>query len=382
MKINSFNLGMESTNTYAVTQAYQKKVVGSYAGNGANMPGNFAGLFDRDVNNQLDGQTLKKGEEAVETVDSSASAEKETAGNAASVDEILSMMSSGRPLSRISKAERITESNPLRAMDEFRQQLIRYLEELFNKGKKYRDSLREGTSLAECHTEGTEATDPSQVSLLYEENYSYTEHEAYSFSTSGTVVDSTGREIQFNLDVSMSRTFYTEYGQTFAQAVNFCDPLVINLDSDVAEISDQKFFFDLDSDGIKDEIHAFGPGTGMLALDLNEDGVINDGGELFGTKTGDGFYDLSKYDSDRNGWIDENDEIWNKVKIWVKEADGTDTLYSLADKGVGAIYLGRQATNFHYKDDDNLDTARLRSTGMFLYESGVAGTMQQVDLAG
>ena len=382
MKINSFNLGMESTNTYVVTQAYQQKVVGSYAGNGANMPGSFAGLFDRDVNNQSDGQTLKKGEEAVETVDSSTSAEKETAGNAATVDEILSMMSSGRPLSRISKSQKVTESNPLRAMDQFRQQLIRYLEELFNKGKKYRDSLREGTSLAECHAEGTEGTDPGQISLLYEENYSYTEHEAYSFSTAGTVVDSTGREIQFNLDVSMSRTFYTEYAGTFVQAANFCDPLVINLDSEVAEISDQKFFFDLDCDGIKDEIHVFGPGTGMLALDLNEDGVINDGGELFGTRTGDGFYDLSKYDSDRNGWIDENDEIWNKVKIWVKEADGTDTLYSLADKGVGAIYLGRQSTNFHYKDDDNLDTARLRSTGMFLYESGIACTMQQVDLAG
>ncbi|MBO4375666.1 MAG: hypothetical protein J5811_00075 [Lachnospiraceae bacterium] len=371
MKINSFNLGMESTNTYAVTQTYQKKAIGSYVGNGANMPGSFAGLFDRDVNNQKDGETSEKGEEA----------ESQLSGNAASVDEILSMMSSGRPISRISKSDRITESDPLRAIDEFRQHIIRYLEELFNKDKKYQ-STKDAWNATECVDCSTEVQPANQITLLYEENYSYTEYEAYSFSTAGTVVDSTGREIQFNLDVSMSRTFYAEYGQTFAQNVNFCDPLVINLDSEVAEISDQKFFFDLDCDGVKDEIHAFGPGTGMLALDLNEDGVINDGGELFGTKTGDGFYDLSKYDSDRNGWIDENDEIWNKVKIWIKEADGTDTLYSLADKGVGAIYLGRAGTNFHYKDDDNLDTARLRSTGMFLYESGVAGTMQQVDLAG
>ena len=41
------------------------------------------------------------------------------------------------------------------------------------------------------------------------------------------------------------------------------------------------------------------------ALDINEDGKINDGKELFGTASGNGFGDLAAYDQDNNGWIDE-----------------------------------------------------------------------------
>ncbi len=39
---------------------------------------------------------------------------------------------------------------------------------------------------------------------------------------------------------------------------------------------------------------------------------INDGSELFGTSSGDGFKDLATYDEDENGWIDENDSIFSK----------------------------------------------------------------------
>lgn len=61
----------------------------------------------------------------------------------------------------------------------------------------------------------------------------------------------------------------------------------------------------MDCDGKQEEISKLNAGCGYLALDKNGDGVINDGNELFGVKTGDGFYELSKYDSDLNGWIDE-----------------------------------------------------------------------------
>ena len=83
----------------------------------------------------------------------------------------------------------------------------------------------------------------------------------------------------------------------------FRSPLVINLDSNVTTLSDQKFMFDIDSDGILDSISYLNKGSGYLALDKNGDGVINDGNELFGTKSGDGFYDLSRYDEDHNGIV-------------------------------------------------------------------------------
>ena len=67
------------------------------------------------------------------------------------------------------------------------------------------------------------------------------------------------------------------------------DPLIVNIGSDTADVCDQTFKFDLDADGTEDEISMLGKGSGFLALDKNGDGKINDGSELFGTKSGDGF---------------------------------------------------------------------------------------------
>ncbi|MFQ8776527.1 MAG: hypothetical protein ACLR78_02345 [Roseburia sp.] len=75
-----------------------------------------------------------------------------------------------------------------------------------------------------------------------------------------------------------------------------CDPLVINLDSNIANVSDQKFYFDIDADGSDDSISMLNSGSGYLALDRNGDGIINDGSELFGTQSGNGFADLAAYD--------------------------------------------------------------------------------------
>lgn len=207
------------------------------------------------------------------------------------------------------------------------------------------------------------------------------EMENTGFSTVGTVRTADGREINFNIDVAMSRSFQQTFREDLQIAsVSMCDPLVINLDTDVAELSDQKFYFDLDADGELDEISSLGAGSGYLALDKNGDGVINDGSELFGTSNGDGFADLAKYDEDGNGWIDEGDAIWSKLKIWCKDENGNDVLYSLKEKGVGAICLQKAATDFTLQGENGINGA-IRSTGVFLYENGMAGTLQHVDLA-
>ena len=52
------------------------------------------------------------------------------------------------------------------------------------------------------------------------------------------------------------------------------DPLVINLEGDIAGLQDQTFFFDLDADGVEEEISMLGSGSGYLALDKNGDGVL------------------------------------------------------------------------------------------------------------
>ena len=216
------------------------------------------------------------------------------------------------------------------------------------------------------------------------------EQEDTSFSTVGSVRTKDGREINFNVNVNMSRRCEEYYKEQLNVAeFTLHDPLVINLDTDVAEVSDQTFYFDLDADGKEEEISVLN-GSGYLALDKNGDGTINDGSELFGTRNGDGFTDLAQYDEDGNGWIDENDSIWSKLKIWCKDENGNDVLYKLSDKGVGAICLQNVSTDFTLQGDRkaqdgttnaNATNAVVRKTGIFLYENGNVGTVQHVDMA-
>lgn len=119
-----------------------------------------------------------------------------------------------------------------------------------------------------------------------------------------------------------------------------------------------------------------------MALDRNRDGKINDGSELFGAKSGDGFADLAVFDMDGNGWIDEKDEIFNHLRIWTKDESGNDKLVALGVAGVGAIYLGHVASKFSLNSEkDNKTNAVVRESGIFLHEDGQAGVIQQVDLA-
>ena len=210
----------------------------------------------------------------------------------------------------------------------------------------------------------------------------YAETEETGFHADGKAYTDDGRTIDFNVNILMSRS-YMEYMKvnipTMADAL--CDPLIVNIGSDTADVRDQTFKFDLDADGTEDEISMLGRGSGFLALDKNGNGEIDDGSELFGTKSGDGFADLAEYDSDGNGWIDENDEVFSKLKVWCKDENGEDVLMDLKQADIGAIYLGKQQTEFTLGGTDGYRDGVVRSTGVFLRESTGAGTIQHVDLS-
>ena len=208
------------------------------------------------------------------------------------------------------------------------------------------------------------------------------ESESTTFASSGMVKTQDGRSIDFNIEVSMSRAFTSQINTLTTQNYIKTDPLVINLDTDIGSVTDQKFLFDLDSDGDEEEISFAGKGSGFLALDRDGDGRIGDGSELFGTKSGDGFKDLAAFDEDGNGWIDENDSIYSKLKVWTKDEDGNDYLINLKDADVGAIYLDNAHTQFSLKDGNNRLNGEIKKTGIYLHEStGAAGTLNHVDLA-
>lgn len=279
-----------------------------------------------------------------------------------------------------------------RQLSSIRQQCLNFLMDLLFLGRRsLADDTYESTSESMDEGEGSltaavdrlvSANTTNLRTFTFSRQYYYEETEMTSYTTQGTVKCADGREINFNLNLNMSRSFQEYYEENYTSiTTSMCDPLVINLDGNIAQLSDQTFTFDIDGDGEKDEINRLAKGSGYLALDKNSDGTINDGTELFGTASGNGFADLAKYDSDGNGFIDEGDEIFDKLKVWIMDEDGNQQLVSLKEQGVGAICLQNLSTDFSLTGQDNHTKGMIRNTGFFLYENGTAGSIQHVDVA-
>lgn len=219
----------------------------------------------------------------------------------------------------------------------------------------------------------------SGIGLSYSYAGSYQETESMAYSSQGIVRTSDGKEITFDLAINLSRSFASQETFSLQLGAAKVDPLVINLDVPSAGLSELKIRFDLDSDGTEEEIHFLSQGSGFLALDHNGDGKINNGSELFGPNSGNGFAELAEHDADGNNWIDEADAVFQKLSVWTKDEFGNDRLLAIAEAGIGAIYLGHIDTGFTYKDSSNASLAELAKTGIYLKESGVAGTVQHID---
>jgi len=115
--------------------------------------------------------------------------------------------------------------------------------------------------------------------------------------------------------------------------------------------------FDLNNDGNIDKAGWVAGKDGLLVRDLNGDGVINHGGELFGegtvladgSKAKDGYQALAALDSNLDGLIDANDATFGSLQVWT-DANGngiTDAgeLKSLGNLGITSISLDAVKTS-------------------------------------
>lgn len=217
--------------------------------------------------------------------------------------------------------------------------------------------------------------------LAYDLHESYTESEQLTVTASGVIRAADGREIAFAVEFTMSREFAVEQNiRIRAGDARLTDPLLINYAGSLPALTEQKFHFDLDADGRDDLIPLVQAGSGFLALDRDGDGRIGSGRELFGPATGNGFAELAAHDADGNGWIDESDPVFHRLRIWTRDAGGRDVLFALADQGIGAMYLGNVQAPFTVKDAANETAGRFGTAGIFVRESGSAGTIQQLDI--
>lgn len=129
-------------------------------------------------------------------------------------------------------------------------------------------------------------------------------------------------------------------------ASNFISPLVLDLDGDginTLAIFSHDAAFDFKTD-LPVAGHGWvGPRDGLLAQDANGNGLIDDITELFGGRDLDGFTMLERLDSNRDGVIDEHDEAYDNLVVWVDaNSNGhseAEELNSLEAHGIVSVGL-------------------------------------------
>lgn len=109
------------------------------------------------------------------------------------------------------------------------------------------------------------------------------------------------------------------------------DPLALDLDGDgkisTISLKDSRAYFDHSGDGIARKTSWIAPNDGLLVFDKNENGIIDNGNELFGDSTQiasadadayakDGYEALRALDSNNDGIISNLDDAFSKLKVW------------------------------------------------------------------
>ncbi len=137
------------------------------------------------------------------------------------------------------------------------------------------------------------------------------------------------------------------------------DPIVIDMNKDgfAPTTLEEGAHFDLDRNGYAEKINWVSGDDAILAYDRNQDGIINDGGEVFGDSTvlkdgqiaKNGFEALAELDSNADGVIDKNDEAFGDLRLWFDEnGDGqsaAEELKTLEELNIESISLNYENIN-------------------------------------
>ena len=142
-------------------------------------------------------------------------------------------------------------------------------------------------------------------------------------------------------------------------ASDYRDPLILDLDGDGIETMsvNNGVYFDHDANGFSEASGWTSLDDGMLVMDRDGDGVIDDGKELFGDQTmldngakaENGFSALAESDDNNDGKIDVNDPSYAQLRVWQDlDGDGYSAkgeLHTLEELGIRSISLTSTATN-------------------------------------
>ncbi|ESP91389.1 hypothetical protein PL2TA16_00188 [Pseudoalteromonas luteoviolacea 2ta16] len=240
----------------------------------------------------------------------------------------------------------------------------------------YDDTIGKDIADSEANINGVEnvAEQAEQPTHVIVERLTH-EQQSNSFKAGGQIQLESGEQITFAFKSVFAQS-HTSYQRTI-EDVNMKDPLIISFTNKAVELDKEHMNFDIDADGKADSVAHLKKGYGFLALDLNDNNKIDDGKELFGALSGNGFADLAKYDEDGNGFIDENDAVFESLKVWVKNKS-EDKLVSLSEANIGAIALQNVDTPLNIREEGELKGV-IRKSGFYLDEQGKPKLVQQID---
>jgi hypothetical protein len=226
------------------------------------------------------------------------------------------------------------------------------------------------------HAASVQAAQPPAPDWGYREDASVTvtRAEETTFAAGAVVHTADGGRITLAAAFDLTSQSSTTETSSVRAGAALHDPLVLNVAGGAPALGPGTQAVDVNTDGMAEPVAALGAGTQYLVRDLNGNGVVDSGAELFGPATNDGFSELAALDRDHSGWVDEGDAAFAQLGLW--NGAGGSAIQSLADAGVGAIHTGSIATPFTYGDP----TATLAAAGVFLYEDGRTGIVGEVNL--
>ncbi|MFC6669660.1 calcium-binding protein [Marinobacterium aestuariivivens] len=158
---------------------------------------------------------------------------------------------------------------------------------------------------------------------------------------------------------------------SFEKPEQITSPLLLDLDGEGIEtLSHSEFiYFDHDNNGFSELTGWVAPDDGLLVMDLDGDGRISNGEELFGNNTrlqdgryaANGFEALAALDQNFDSVVDAQDEGYGRLRIWQDlDADARvddGELLTLEEVGVSALSVQWQPAS---EVDDNGNTIRQR----------------------
>ena len=141
------------------------------------------------------------------------------------------------------------------------------------------------------------------------------------------------------------------------------DPLILDLDGDGIEATaidrTAPTLFDHDADGVLTATGWIKADDGIVVLDLNGNGTIDNGRELFGDNTllpsgqtaANGFEAIAQHDSNGDGKINALDAVYTQLRIWQDaNQDGVSQaheLRTLGELGIASINVVGQQTSIN-----------------------------------